>query len=313
MWSIAGLTFASHSVLAPLAGYSDLPFRILCKRYGAAFCVSEMISCHGLCFGQKKTISMLESTEEEQPVSFQIFGAEAETMGRAAELVTEKMHAAMIDINMGCPVKKVTKRGAGAALMKDRKNAEAILTEVLKRTSLPVTVKIRTGPDADHINCVEFATMLEGCGAAAVTVHGRTWAQGFSGRADRAAIARVKEAVTIPVIGNGDVGSPEEAYAMMAETGCDAVMVGRGALGNPWVFSTAGKPGDAAALMAGALEHAELMERHLPVDRMLGCLKNQLGRYFRGLPGSSAMRKAVYASPDFASLKTLFQTKAQTN
>ncbi len=288
MWSLANLSFDSHYILAPLAGYSDLSFRILCKRYGAAYCVSEMVSCRGLCYEQEKTLNMLATNEEDHPASFQIFGAEPEFMGQAAAMVSEKTTAAMLDINMGCPVKKVTKRGAGAALMTNPDNAAAIVRTVKQNTQLPVTVKIRAGSNASNINAVAFARMLEDCGVDAITVHGRTWAQGFSGVADRKIIAEVKAAVSVPVIGNGDILCPEDGQAMIAETGCDAVMIGRGAMGNPWIFSSAGRPNDAAAIMQVALEHAQLMEQHLPVNKMLGCLKNQLGRYFKGLPGSSA-------------------------
>ncbi len=301
MLSIAGLSFASPFVLAPLAGYSDLPFRLLCREHGAGYCVSEMISCHGLCYQQPKTFEMLQSTIAERPVAFQLFGADPELMGRAAGIVSRR-GPDMIDINMGCPVKKVTKRGAGAALMTNLRAAEEIIQEVVAQSTVPVTVKFRSGPDSSQINGVEFALMAQQAGAAALTVHGRTWSQGFSGTADYEIIGRVKEAVAIPVIGNGDILTHQDGLAMLAETGCDGVMVGRGALGNPWVFSPQGRPADREGILAGALRHAELMERFLPVERMLGCIKNQLGRYFKGLPGSAALRKSVYESPTFADL-----------
>lgn len=306
MLTIANLRFESPYILAPLAGYTDLPFRLLCREHGAGYCVSEMISCHGLCYKQEKTLSMLKSVDGERPVAMQIFGADEELMGEAARIVSDHSPD-LIDINMGCPVKKVTKRGAGAALMADPCKAERIIRAVVRNSEVPVTVKFRAGPDSKTINCVEFAKMAQDCGAAALTIHGRTWSQGFTGRADQQYVAQVKEAVTIPVIGNGDIQDVLEADEMMRRTGCDGVMIGRAALGNPWAFSPGGRPGDVALITAAALRHAELMERYLPTDRMLGCIKNHLGRYFRGLPGSSAMRRAVYDCPSFAELKTLFQ------
>lgn len=307
MLSIGPLTFDSPYVLAPLAGYTDLPFRLLCRRYGAGYTVSEMISCHGLHYRQQKTMDMLRSVDEEKPVAFQIFGADPDLMGEAAAIVST-YEADMIDINMGCPVKKVTKRGAGAALMGAIDTAESIIKQVCKNTNLPVTVKFRAGVDSKNINCVEFAKMAEANGASALTVHGRTWSQGFTGSADWSHIQEVKKNVTIPVIGNGDILTHQDGRTMMDQTGCDGVMIGRAALGNPWVFSEEDRPRESSSIVGGALEHAVLMEQFLPIDRMIGCIKNQLGRYFKGLPGSSSMRKAVYDSPDFAALKELLQS-----
>lgn len=304
MLTIGSLTFSSPFVLAPLAGYTDLPFRLLCKRFGAGYTVSEMISCHGLCYRQQKTVDMLNSVEEEKPVAFQIFGADPDLMGEAAAIVND-YNGDLIDINMGCPVKKVTKRGAGAALMGNIDTAELIIKKVRQNSKLPLTVKIRAGVDSKNINCTEFARMAEANGASALTIHGRTWSQGFTGKADWSTIRAVKQSVTIPVIGNGDIVTHIQGHEMMSQTGCDGVMVGRGALGNPWIFAPSDRPQDSSAIKAGALEHVELMEQFLPVDKMLGCIKNHIGRYFKGLPGSSAMRKAVYDSPDFNSLKEL--------
>lgn len=307
MLSIGPLTFDSPYVLAPLAGYTDLPFRLLCRRYGAGYTVSEMISCHGLHYKQQKSRDMLLSIDEERPVAFQIFGADPDLMGEAAAIVSS-FNGDMIDINMGCPVKKVTKRGAGAALMGTIDIAALIIQQVCRNTRLPVTVKFRAGVDSKTINCVEFAKMAEANGASALTVHGRTWSQGFTGSADWSHIREVKKHVSIPVIGNGDILSHRDGRAMLDQTRCDGVMIGRAALGNPWIFSESDRPQDSSPIIAGALEHAVLMEQFLPVNRMLGCIKNQLGRYFRGLPGSSAMRKAVYDSPDFTALKMLLQS-----
>lgn len=307
MLTIADLTFSSPFVLAPLAGYSDLPFRLICREYGAGYCVSEMISCHGLTFGQPRTFEMLQSIPAEQPVAFQLFGAEPEIMGQAAAILSEH-NPQLIDINMGCPVKKVTKRGAGAALMADIRLAEKIIVAVKANSSVPVTVKFRSGPSSRDINSVEFARMAQHAGADALIVHGRTWSQGFTGAADPAIIARVKDAVTVPVIGNGDILTYQDGLAMMRTTGCDGVMVGRGALGNPWVFSPAGRPDSSRAILDGARRHLELMACHLPVEKILGSVKNQIGRYFRGLRGSSKMRAAVYDCRTFQELTIMLDT-----
>lgn len=307
MLTIANLTFSSPFVLAPLAGYSDLPFRLLCREYGAGYCVSEMISCHGLTFHQPRTIEMLQSVAAEKPVAFQLFGAEPDIMGQAAAIISE-YGPDLIDINMGCPVKKVTKRGAGAALMADIRLAEKIITAVRSNTTVPVTVKFRSGPSSREINGVEFGIMAQNAGASALTVHGRTWAQAFTGSADREIISRVKEAVSIPVIGNGDIQCYQDGLEMMADTGCDGVMIGRGALGNPWVFSPDGPPASRQQILAGAIRHLELMERFMPVEKIIGSVKNQVGRYFRGFPGSSKMRAAVYDCRTIADLTAMLHT-----
>jgi nifR3 family TIM-barrel protein len=269
-----------------------------------------MISCHGLVYRQKNTLRMLASIPEERPVSFQLFGSDPEVMAEAAEILAS--HGPdMIDINMGCPVKKVTKKGAGAALMTDPGLAEAILTRIVARVSLPVTVKIRSGKDHHSVNAPDFAKMLEASGAAAVTVHARTWSQGFSGHIDKEIITRVKAAVSIPVIGNGDVLSREDGRRMVEETGCDGVMIGRGALGNPWVFQETGRPEEMRRIVSGAKTHLALIEQYLPADRVLGYIKNHLCRYFKGLPGSSALRQQVFTAPNLTALKQQLVTYGQ--
>ncbi len=306
MLRISHLSFASPLILAPLAGYSDLPFRLLCRQFGAGYCVSEMISCHGLVYQQKNTLRMLASLPAERPVAFQLFGADPEVMADAAEIMAS-FGPDMLDINMGCPVRKVTKRGAGAALMTDTRLAEAILTKIVSRVSLPVSVKIRSGKDSHSINAPAFARMLEGSGASAVTVHARTWAQGFSGQIDKEIIIQVKNAVSIPVIGNGDVLSYRQGLQMLEETGCDGVMIGRGALGNPWVFQQAGRPEAMQEIVAGAQAHLALIEQYLPAEKILGYIKNHMCRYFRGLPGSSALRQGIFAAPNLDALKQMLE------
>ncbi len=312
MLNIENVQIKSPFILAPLAGYTDLAFRLLCREYGAGLCVTEMISCHGLCYKQPKTLNMLKSNKEEKPVSFQLFGADPNSMGEAAAIMNE-LRPDLIDINMGCPVRKVTKKGAGAALMKDPTLAGKIISSVISNCSVPVTVKIRAGIDASSINAVDFSKMAQDLGVAAITVHGRTWAQGFTGLADRQVIAQVKENLTIPVIGNGDVTSFNDGLDMMQQTGCDGVMIGRGALGNPWVFQESGKPSNLPDVLIGVNRHLLLMEKHLVTDRMLGVIKNHIGRYFKSLPGSSQIRKMVYECATFDQLKDHMSADFLTN
>ncbi|HSH12361.1 MAG TPA: tRNA dihydrouridine synthase DusB, partial [Desulfurivibrionaceae bacterium] len=293
-------------ILAPLAGYTDLPFRMLCRENGAAMVYSEMLSCHGLVFRQKNTLEMLATVGEERPVAMQLFGAEPEFMGEAAAYLSQ-LPIDAIDINMGCPVRKVIQKGAGCALMRQPKLAEEIINKVRANTHLPVTVKFRIGWTHQEIIGPEFAKMAEGSGAAAVTVHGRTWSDGFGGTVNRAAIAQVKRAVTIPVIGNGDIHSYQEGLAMMAETGCDAVMIGRAALGNPFVFRPEGRPATAAGILPTLARHLQLIERFCPVELVLARTKNQAGRYFKGQPGSSALRKKIYDVRSFPELTEVIE------
>lgn len=301
---IGNLKLDNPFILAPLAGYTDLPFRLLCREYGAGLCYSEMISCHGLSFQQKNTLDMLQTAEAERPVTIQLFGSEPEVMGRAAAILNA-YPIDLIDINMGCPVRKVIKKGAGAFLMKQPELAEQIIKKVCANTALPVTVKIRAGWTHDRITAPEFAKMIEGAGAAAVAVHGRTWSDGFGGTVNLEVIAAVKKSVTIPVIGNGDILSYQDGLDMMAATGCDGVMIGRGALGNPWIFKQSPRPASLAAIIPTILRHLELIEQYSQAERVLARTKNHTGRYFKGLPGSSAFRQQVYAAATFQALKDL--------
>lgn len=307
MLTIGNITLDNPFILAPLAGYTDLPFRLLCKQFGAGLVVSEMISCHGLFYKQPKTFAMLTSTPEEQPISFQLFGSDPEIMAEATKILSD-LNPDIIDVNMGCPVKKVTKNGSGAALMGTPDLAQKLISVVVENSKCPVTVKFRSGINATSQTATEFAIMAEANGASAVTVHGRSWAQGFNGFADWDVIGLVKKAVSIPVIGNGDILQYSDGLAMMEKTNCDGVMIGRGALGNPWVFSPKGRPSELNEVVGVALQHLAYIEDHLPTDRMIGCIKNHIGRYFKGTKGSSALRKMVYDSPDFKTLKTSLTT-----
>ena len=303
---LGSLQLDSPFILAPLAGYTDLPFRLLCREHGASLVYSEMLSCHGLVFRQKNTLEMLATLPEERPVAMQLFGAEPEFMGEAAAYLSQ-LPIDAIDINMGCPVRKVIQKGAGCALMRQPKLADEIITKVRANTNLPVTVKIRIGWTHQEITGPEFAKKAEEAGATTITVHGRTWSDGFGGTVNRAAIAQVKKAVNIPVIGNGDIHSYQDGLDMMSETGCDAVMIGRAALGNPFIFNPAGRPATVAGILPALSRHLQLIERFCPVEMVLARTKNQAGRYFKGQPGSSALRKNIYETGSFAELKNLVE------
>lgn len=233
--TIGNVTLENNVILAPMAGVTDLPFRLLCKEQGAGLLCMEMVSAKAIHYKNKNTEELMAIRPEEMPVSLQLFGSEPDLMAEVAKQIEERPFA-ILDINMGCPVPKVVNNGEGSALMKDPKRVEKIITKVSRAIQKPVTVKIRKGFDDDHVNAVEIARIAESAGAAAVAVHGRTRQQYYSGTADWEIIARVKEAVKIPVIGNGDVTSPQKAVELLRQTGCDGVMIGRGAQGNPWIF-----------------------------------------------------------------------------
>lgn len=307
---IGQVTLKNPFVLAPLAGYTDLAFRLLCREMGAALCYSEMISCHGLVYGQKKTLELLRTVPEERPVAYQLFGNDPAVMGEAAAIVS-RYPVDIIDINMGCPVRKVIKKGSGAALMKDMQRAEAIIMAVCANTDRPVTVKFRSGWNRETLIAADFGRMCQESGAAAVTVHARTWSQGFGGTADRAVIRGVKDNLAIPVIGNGDILTYEDGLAMMKETGCDGVMVGRGALGNPWVFCEQGRPGTLAGRQQVLLRHLELIDQHVPERTVLFRVKNHAVRYLTGLPGASRTRKLVADAQSLPEIISLLSRENQ--
>ena len=263
-----------------------------------------MISCHGLVYQKEKTLRMTSTVPEERPVALQLFGSDPDMMGQAAALVSD-MPVDIIDINMGCPVRKVTKKGAGAALMKDMKLAASIISKVCNNTDLPVTVKIRTGWNHDSIVAPEFAKMAEENGASAIAVHGRTWSQGFGGQVDWQTISRVKRNISIPVIGNGDVDTYQTAIQLMEKTGCDGVMIGRAALGNPWVFTPEGTPDSLAERMAGMRRHLEIIQKFNNPDRILPKIRNQAGRYFNGIADGSSIRRQIYAAGSFEEILRL--------
>ena len=236
---IGSVTLAGRLALAPMAGVTDLAFRQICREHGAALTVTEMVSTKALCYQDRKTPRLLALGEDEHPAAAQVFGHEPETMAEGAKIARAVSGCDIIDINMGCPAPKIANNGDGAALMRDPALAARVIEAVVSAVDVPVTVKFRKGWDEKSVNCVEFARMAEAAGAAAITIHGRTRAQQYSGKADWDAIRAVKQAVSIPVFANGDVAEPADAVRILEYTGADAVMIGRGALGDPWIFERA--------------------------------------------------------------------------
>lgn len=316
MLKIGNVELKNPFFLAPLAGITDAPFRRLCKEQGAGLVYSEMVSCKGLFYNDKNTETLLHITEEEKPVAFQVFGSEPEIMAYAADKLKDRQNA-ILDINIGCPVPKVVKNGEGAALLKDPELIYKLVKAVVDNAAKPVTAKIRMGWDHDSINAVEVALAIEAAGGSAVTVHGRTREQYYSGDADWNIIAEVKHALKIPVIGNGGIFKGEDAIRMLEKTGADAVMIARGAMGNPWIFR------ECLALWEGRdipsapdlSERAQMMIRQLD---MLMDLKGQyaavremrkhIGWYLKGIHGSAEIKRTVNTITQVEELKKLLET-----
>lgn len=293
---IPGKTF-----LAPLAGITNLPFRRLVKECGCAVVCSEMVSAKGIFYNSEKTLTLLRSRKDERPLSVQIFGADPEAMGRAAEFVEDLGVADILDINFGCSVKKVVKQGAGVALMKDPENSRAILKSVRKATTLPLTIKIRSGWDRSGDQAFHLAKLAQDEGVDAIAFHPRTAVQAFRGHSDWSLIRRLKDIVSIPVIGNGDIQTAEDAGRMVDETGCDAVMIGRAAMANPFLLSQVESFLETGAYPCPAqADIFRKMERliHLYVDYFgegVACkmLRGRLTWFVKGLPGCSGFRKEL--------------------
>ena len=300
---VRDIEIKNRVVLAPMAGICNSAFRRICKEMGCGLIYAEMVSDKAITYGNRKTIDMLSMTDMERPIVQQIFGSDVDSFVEAALYIECEMKPDIIDINMGCPVPKVAVRAqAGSALLKDPSKIYDIVSSVVSAVSTPVSVKIRSGWDKEHINAVEVAKVCEMAGASLITVHPRTRSEGYSGKADWNIIREVKDAVTIPVIGNGDIKSPEDALRMLNETGCDAVMIGRGVLGNPWLISN-------------TLSYLEYGHYTLPSarDKILMCIKhlnylselksekqvvleirNHIGWYLKGITGSSSIKNKIY-------------------
>lgn len=298
---IGNVELENPFLLAPLAGITDAPTRKLCRRMGAALVYSEMVSGKGLYYGDKKTDQLLFVDPEEKPVAFQVFGSEPEILAFTAHELDSRDNA-ILDINMGCPVPKIVKNGEGSALLKRVDLIYDLICAMVANTQKPVTAKIRIGFDEKSINAVEAAKAIEAGGAAAVAVHGRTREQYYTGAADWTQIRAVKEAVNIPVIGNGDVVDGASAIRMLDETGCDFVMVGRGALGNPWIFrelvaSWQGEelpaPPTVDEKKAMMIEHFQMMKELKGEYAAVREMRKHVGWYIKGMPGSAAFRGRV--------------------
>ncbi|GLB30733.1 tRNA-dihydrouridine synthase [Lacrimispora amygdalina] len=298
---IGNVTFDNNLILAPMAGVTDLPFRFLCREQGCGLSVTEMVSAKAILYKNKNTNELLSVSDQEGPVSVQLFGSDPAIMADMAAAI-ESRPFALIDVNMGCPVPKIVNNGEGSALMKDMKLAEKVLTAMVKAVKKPVTVKFRKGFTEEDCNAVEFARMAESCGVAAVAVHGRTREQYYSGTADWDIIRQVKEAVSIPVIGNGDVFEPEDAKALIDQTGCDGVMIARGAKGNPWIFSRTLhyletgellKPPSPAEISEMILRHGTMQAEHKGETVAMREMRKHMAWYTAGLPHSAKLRNDI--------------------
>lgn len=299
--TIGNVTLDNQVILAPMAGVSDLPFRLLCKEQGAGMVCTEMVSAKAIAYHNRNTIPLLAVSEEERPVSLQLFGSDPDIISEMAAYIEERPFD-ILDLNMGCPVPKVAGNGEGSALMKRPDLVDAIVRKTVSRIRKPVTVKIRSGFTADTVNAVEIAKIAEAAGASAVAIHGRTREQYYTGKADWDIIRQVKEAVKIPVIGNGDVTSAESADAIMRETGCDGVMIGRGAQGNPWIFHQIlhwmetgeheAKP-TLEEVKQMILKHAALLVQEKGVYTGMREMRKHVAWYTTGYPHSAKLRARV--------------------
>ena len=317
-WKIGNVTIHNQVVLAPMAGICNSAFRRICKEMGCGLIYAEMVSDKAITFQNQKTLDMLYMTEEERPIVQQIFGSDKDSFVEAAKTIYEKMRPDIIDINMGCPVPKVAVRAqAGSALLKDPDKIYDIVSAVVKAVPIPVTVKIRSGWDQNHINAVEVAKVIEKAGASAICVHPRTRSQGYSGKADWSIIKVVKDCVLIPVIGNGDVKTPEDAKRMLDETGCDAVMIGRGVLGNPWLIKNTVSYLDTGSYdnditvddkIEMILHHLDYLS-HLKNEHIATLeIRNHIGWYLKGVPGGTVVKNKIYQTSNIRDIISILST-----
>ncbi len=304
MFKIGNVEVKNNVVMAPMAGISNSAYRTIIKEMGAGLIVAEMVSDKAITYGNKKTIDMLYMTEFERPISQQIFGSDVDSFVIAAQYIEKHMKPDIIDINMGCPVPKVAVSAqAGSALLKNPDKVYEIIKNVVDSVSIPVTVKIRSGWDSNHINAVEIAKEIERAGAKAITVHARTRAQGYSGKVDLDIIKKVKENVSIPVIGNGDIKSCYDAKYMMDYTGCDAVMIGRGILGNPWLIKECVEYLEKGILPkeVSIKERFNMIKRHMdllistkPEKVALLEMRTHIAYYLKGIPGTKELKQKIF-------------------